>query len=100
MTLSVVPDLPAEQPAALLPLFEGERVAGLRARLVSTGGLELGEAPHRIDETARLLVTGRVTRVDHVVDEKSGRLIRVETLKIVEAVEVEWEAVSALLMDE
>lgn len=87
-------------PAAPLPSFEGETVHGLRAKLTSTTNLELGEDSHRLDETTRMLVTGRVTRVDHVVDERSGQLMRVETFKVVEAVEVPWEALADYLGDE
>jgi hypothetical protein len=87
MTLAIVNGsyAPDEEDA---PTFEGEPIQGLRAKLISTGSLELSDEHHRLDQTARLLVTGRVTRVDHVVDQRSGKLIRVETFKIVDAVEV------------
>jgi hypothetical protein len=101
MTLSVVPDYVSDEPHEQdngLPTFEGEQVRGMRARLTSTSGLELGEEPHRIDQTVRLLVTGRVVRVDHVVEDKTGYLIRVETFKVVEAVEVDWDAVSEFVL--
>lgn len=89
-----------EDKAPSLPNFEGEPVHGLRAKLTSTTNLELGEAHHRLDETVRMLVTGRVTRVDHVVDERSGQLLRVETFKVVEAIEVPWDALADVLGEE
>lgn len=111
MTLAVVNDTymdddgyspePDEQTRpARLPQFEGEDVHGLRAKLTSATQLELGDDHHRLDATVRMLVTGRVTRVDHVVEERSGQLYRVETFKVVEAVEVPWDALSELMGEE
>ncbi len=92
--------LQVDEPDLHLPTFEGEPVEGLRAKLTSTSNLEVSDAHHRLDDTARLLVTGRVTRVDHVVDERTGKLVRVETFKVVEAIEVPWDLASELLLDE
>lgn len=105
MSLAVVDDnysADTDEPARpnRLQKFEGEEVHGLRAKLSSTTNLELGEDPHRLDETVRMLVTGRVVRVDHVVDERTGQLIRVETFKIVEALEVPWDALADVMGDE
>lgn len=98
MSLTVVPDTYTEtETDTQEATFEGSQVKGLRARLVSTSGLELGEDCHRLDEISRLLVTARVTRVDHVVEERSGDLVRVETFKIVEATEVDWDTVAGFL---
>jgi hypothetical protein len=38
--------------------------------------------------------------VEHVVDEKTGRLTRVETFRVVDAVEVPWDSVSHLLFED
>ncbi len=99
MTLAIVPDIDADEPATRLPLFEGEEVHGLKAKFASANSLELGEDHHRLDQTTRMLVVGRVTRVDHVLDDKTGKLNRVETFKIVEAMEVPWEALSHIMGD-
>lgn len=100
MTLTVISNYQDEAPAAPpMPTFEGEKVEGLRAKLTSTGNLELSEAHHRLDQNARMLVTGRVIRVDHIVDQVTGKLVRVETFKVIEAVEVPWESVAHFLMD-
>lgn len=104
MTLTVVsddysPEQETPRPNRLQK-FEGEQVHGLRAKLTSATNLELSEDPHRLDETVRMLVTGRVTRVDHVVDERSGQLMRVETFKVVEAVEVPWDALADVMGDD
>ncbi len=97
MTMTVVQlDRYRRQDASALPSFEGEQVEELRAKLTSSANLEVSETHHRLEETARLLVTGRVTRIDHVVDQRTGRLIRVETFRIVDAVEVEEDVVEQL----
>lgn len=104
MTLTVVTDtfdpeqLPEPAPSNL-PMFEGEAVHRLRAKLTSTNGLELSEDHHRLDQTIAMVVTGRVVRVDHVVDERTGNLVRVETFKVVEATEIGWDDASDLLSD-
>lgn len=82
-----------------LPKFEGEEVNDLRAKLTSTNGLEISDDPHRMDQTVAMVVVGRVTRVDHVVDERSGKLARVETFKVVEATEIDWDDATSLLSD-
>jgi len=92
MTLAVVSNYQPEESGDPVRTFEGEQVQGLRAKLTSTASLEVSEEHHHLDQTARLLVTGKVTRIDHVVDQRSGRLIRVETFKVVDAVEVAWGA--------
>ncbi len=74
-----------------LPDFEGQHVDFSRLKLSSVSDLETPEdqAIH-IDDTVRLFVEGRVTRVDHVVDEKTGKLKRVHTIKVVDAVQLPW----------
>ena len=90
MTLSLVQYTPHETDV-VLPTFEGERVDHLRAKLSAAANLELSDTIHRIDETVRLVVHARVTRVEHTVDQRSGRLSRVETFRIEEAVEIDWD---------
>lgn len=91
--ISIVPPLRDEEPSHL-PSFEGERVDGLKAKFAAANNLELSDDFHRLDQTARMIVTGKVTRVDHVVDERTGRLVRVETFKVIDAVEIPWNAVN------
>lgn len=105
MSLTVVtehfdPDQPPTTTRLSLPQFEGEEVRELKAKLTSTTGLELSDTHHRMDQTIAMVVTGRVVRVDHVADERSGNLIRVETFKIVEATEIDWDDAGPLLGDE
>lgn len=77
--------------------FEGQKVEGLLAKLTSVSGLEISDDIHRIDDTVRMLVTGRVTRVDHVVNAKTGRLERIETIQVSEVIQVPWDALSELM---
>lgn len=105
MTLTVVTDQfgPGQSPAPsrpTLPQFEGEDVHQLKAKLTSTSGLELSDGHHRMDQTIAMVVTGRVVRVEHVVDERTGNLHRVETFKIVEATEIDWDDAGPLLGDD
>lgn len=102
MTLTVVTEQfdPEHSPAAqrpTLPQFEGQDVHELKAKLTSTSGLELSDNHHRMDQTIAMVVTGRVVRVDHVVDERTGNLNRIETFKIVEAIEIDWNDAGSLM---
>lgn len=74
-----------------LPKFEGQDVEMARFKLTSVSDLEVGEDAHRIDDIMRLFVEGRIVRVDHVVDEKTGHLKRVHTIKVVEAMQLPWD---------
>lgn len=63
-------------------MFEGEPVEAIRAKITAPTSVDMGRT-HRIDDTVHFMVTGKVTRVDHVVEERSGRLFRIETIKVV-----------------
>ncbi len=73
-----------------LPAFEGQPVEFARVKLSGVTGLDVGDHVNRIDDVVKLVVEGRVVRVDHVVDDKSGRLIRVHTIKAVDVVQLNW----------
>lgn len=82
------------------PQFEGQEVQEVRAKLSSVADLDLGDdKPLRIDQSMRLVVTARVARVDHLVDEKSGNLVRQHTLKVTDAIEVDWDSIADLVLD-
>jgi hypothetical protein len=74
-----------------LPDFEGQPVDFTRVKLSSVSKLEAGEQFSRIDDTVRMFVEGRVVRVDHVVDELTGKLMRVHTVKVVDAIQLPWD---------
>ena len=83
---------PAPAPSGSgLPKFEGQDVEFTRLKLTSVSDLEVGEDAYRIDDIVRLFVEGRIVRVDHVVDEKSGQLKRMHTIKVVDAIPLPWD---------
>ncbi len=82
-----------------LPDFEGQPVDFTRIRLAAVNKLEAGEEWNRIDDVVRMYVEGRVVRVDHVVDEVTGKLMRVHTVKVVDAVVLPWDFDTGALTD-
>jgi hypothetical protein len=84
------PETPPVRPTTL-PDFEGETVTQAQFKLTSVGALEAPDTAVRIDDVVKLYVEGRVTRVDHVVDEKTGTLKRVQTIKAVDTIQLPWE---------
>lgn len=91
--LSIVPfpDRSGARSDSGLPQFEGQQVDFARLKLTSASDLEVNDEAHHIDDIVRLQVEGRVVRVDHVVDERSGHLKRVHTVKVSEAIEIGWD---------
>jgi hypothetical protein len=67
-----------------IPLFEGQDVATTKAKIGATT-LEIDDAYYSLDEVVRFVIETRVTNVNHVVNDVTGLLQRVHTLKIVEA---------------
>jgi hypothetical protein len=74
-----------------LPDFEGQPVMFSRLKLTSVSDLEVVDEANRMDDLVRLYVEGRVVRIDHVVDERSGQLKRVHTVKIIDAIQLPWD---------
>lgn len=67
-----------------MPQFQGKDVMGSQLQL-SGGAKDLVHAnPPQIDQIVRVTVEGRVTGVSHTVDEKSGDLIEVVRVKVIE----------------
>jgi len=84
-------DLNAITPRRQIPDFEGQSVSMVKAKLTSVAGMDIGDDILRLDQTVRLVVEGRVVRVDHVVHEQSGELHRVHTIKAIEAEQIPWD---------
>lgn len=80
-----------------LPDFEGQPVEFSRLKLTSVTDLEVNEEANRMDDLVRLYVEGRVMRIDHVVDERTGKLKRVHTIKVVDAIQLPWDFDSGAL---
>lgn len=66
-----------------IPQFEGQAVASTRAKVGATT-FEIDDAVYSLDEVVRFVVEARVTNVNHVVNDTTGLLQRVHTLKAVE----------------
>jgi hypothetical protein len=73
---------PATPPG--IPEFEGETVELTAAKVTSASALEIDDQAWRMDNYVELVVTCRVVGVDHKVNDKTGKLTRVHTLKVVE----------------
>lgn len=81
----------AEGNPAKLPQFEGQDVAFAKAKLTSVSGLEIDDRLLRLDDMVRMYVEGRVVRIDHVVNDRTGHLERVQTIKVIEGQIVDWD---------
>lgn len=77
--------------ASGVPDFEGQPVDFTRLRLTSVSQLEVDDQYARMDDTVRLFVEGRVVRVDHAVDDKTGKLARIHTIKVIDAIQLPWD---------
>lgn len=73
-----------------LPTFEGQPVDYALVRLASANKLDVGEGAHHIDDMVRIVVEGRVTNVNHVLD-PGGKLVRVHTIKVADATQIGWD---------
>jgi hypothetical protein len=67
-----------------IPDFEGKEVEFTAAKIVSVGALEVDDMVWRIDDYVRMVVECRVLKVGHDVNEKTGKLVRVHTLKAID----------------
>lgn len=74
-----------------LPDFEGHTVNAGRIKLSGGSNLEGPAYPNHIDDIVRLFVEARVVRVDHAVDEPTGKLNRIQTIKIIDAIQLPWD---------
>lgn len=75
---------------ANIPDFEGKTVAQTKAKITSTTGLEVNDQVWSLDEFVRMEIEGKVVAIDHKVDEKSGLLYRVHTIKAIDTRVLSW----------
>lgn len=85
------PQVPVSHSPSGLPDFEGQPVDFARIKLTSVSELEVNDEVIRMDDLVRLYVEGRVVRIDHVVDDKSGKLKRIHTIRVVDAIQLPWD---------
>jgi hypothetical protein len=74
-----------------LPDFEGKHVATTKVRLASTLGLDINNVVLHTDDIVRIVVEARVTGISHQVNERSGDLERIQTLKAIEVTLTPWD---------
>jgi hypothetical protein len=101
MNLAAVPDNePSRTPS--IPLFEGKEVSETKITLSRVSGLPAVNVDRdsgrpydevlRTDDIVRFYVEGRVVGVNHKVDQKTGKLIRIQTVEAVELDFAPWDA--------
>jgi hypothetical protein len=76
---------------AKIPDFEGQPVDFTKAKLTSASSLEIDDQVLRLDDIVRAYVDCRVVRIDHVINERTGKLERVHTFKVIDATLVPYE---------
>lgn len=75
---------------ANIPDFEGKPVGFTKAKVTSTT-LDIDDQVFRLDEYVRMEVEGRISAVDHKVNDKTGALERIHTIKVVDSKILNWE---------
>ncbi len=76
-----------------IPDFEGKEVEFTAAKITSVAGLEIDDAVWRVDDYIRMVVECRVVAVHHSVNEKTGKLGRVHTIKAIDSkVLSDWDS--------
>lgn len=73
-----------------IPDCEGKPVSGTKLKVGSTASLDIRDAVLKVDDVVRVVVEARVTSVNHVVDEKTGELMRVQSVKAIDAEITPW----------
>lgn len=64
-----------------IPMFEGKPVAGTSLKITSTAALDVGDLVLKVDDIIRITVDARVSAVHHNVNERTGDLFRVQTVR-------------------
>lgn len=72
-------------------MFEGKPVEGARLKVsTATQGLDV-DVVLRMDDIVRLVIEARVSGVDHKVNERTGALIRHQSIKVIAAELAPWD---------
>jgi hypothetical protein len=71
--------------------FEGHEVMTTKVRLSSTLGLDINNVVLHTDDIVRLVVEARVTGISHQVNERTGDLERIQTVKAIEVTLTPWD---------
>jgi hypothetical protein len=73
------------RPVPLIPFFEGKQVDATALKIANSSVLDLTDVVLGMDDVIQIVVEAKVTGVNHVVHEPTGRLIRVHTAKAFDA---------------
>jgi hypothetical protein len=88
-------DEPEQQPERTsswdIPAFEGKDVAATAAKVTSVSTLEIDDRVWKVDEFVKMEIEARVVSVDHKVNERTGKLVRVHQIKAIDCRVVEWD---------
>lgn len=74
-----------------IPSFEGNEVVATKAQITSVSALEVGDRVFAMDEIVKVVVAGRVQNVQHKVNQTTGKLERVHTIKAVDVLVLDWD---------
>lgn len=79
------------QQQSTIPDFEGKEVSATKAKITSTASLEVDDRVFHVDDYVRMVIEGRVVNVAHNVNDKSGDLERIHTIKAIDSRVLEWD---------
>jgi hypothetical protein len=80
----------SDEPTTPIPTFEGKLVHSTSLRLASTTGLDIEDRVLKVDDIIHVLVDARVSQVNHIVDERTGKMERVQSAKVLDVTLVPW----------
>lgn len=89
MNLHAVRDEP--RLGSSIPRCEGKEVTGTSVTLTSMANLDIDNAVVGLDDVVRFVGEGRVVGVSHIVNEKTGQLVRVQRIKVIEVAVAPWD---------
>ena len=78
-------------PSKCIPFFEGQIVDFTKALFTSGTNLEINDAVFRTDEIAQFVVEARCAGVNHKVNEKTGAMERVHSMKVLDVLVIPFE---------
>lgn len=75
----------------MIPRFEGKEVATTKLVIGSARNLDIDDRVLRTDAIVRVAIEGRVTGVHHRVNERTGELERIQTVKAIDVEFLPWQ---------
>lgn len=81
-----------EEAVPEVPMFEGKPVEATTLKVTTAGsGLEI-DGVLRMDDIIRVVVEARVSDIRHLVNERTGALIRHQSARVITASLIPWDA--------